>query len=425
MNVLHVNTHPSGGGAAVAARRLHKGLREAGVCSSFAFLENHSEEPGLIPLGGSFWGQVYRAFGERLGGKLRNIFYSRPEHPSYSTFSLFPSLLGGAINAIPKDILHLHWVNAGFLSPWDIRRLRGPVVWSLHDAWPFTGGCHYSNCGCLRYAEGCGRCPELSSWTLYDVSRLHWRMKRRAANDLRPVVVAASREHAAKAARSGLFPEDHIRIIPNGVDVAVFRPFPKEQARDILRLPRDRKIILTGAFGAMSDYNKGFDLLRFALDRLGANGENALLAVFGENETDNAMSVPVHFLGRLRDDATLALAYSAADVFVCPSRSESFSLTTLEALACGTPVAAFSVGGIPDMVEHGVSGCLAKPEDPEDLARGIAYILEDEERARNMGAAGRRRVQEEFSLPVIAKRHIALYEEISADSGDTRKGKSL
>ncbi len=108
-------------------------------------------------------------------------------------------------------------------------------------------------------------------------------------------------------------------------------------------------------------------------------------------------------MGELHDEITLALAYSAADVFVCPSREESFSNTTLESLACGTPVVGFAVGGIPDMIEHKVNGMLATPHDPQELAAGIAYVLEEEERREAMGRAARQTVVERYSYPVVAK----------------------
>jgi glycosyltransferase involved in cell wall biosynthesis len=146
-----------------------------------------------------------------------------------------------------------------------------------------------------------------------------------------------------------------------------------------------------------------------------ANGQSDFVpVVFGASETDASLPLPVHFLGRLHDNLTLALAYSAADVFVCPSRQESFSNTVLESLACGTPVVGFAVGGIPDMVEHEVNGYLARPHEPEDLAKGISLLLDNRETRQRMGEAGRAKVEREFAMPVIAKRHIALYEDILA-----------
>jgi glycosyltransferase involved in cell wall biosynthesis len=166
---------------------------------------------------------------------------------------------------------------------------------------------------------------------------------------------------------------------------------------------------------AARDHRKGFDLLLEAMRQLPASARQQVAAVvFGASQAETKLPCPVHFLGQLHDAITLALAYSAADVFVCPSRQENLPNTVLESLACGTPVVAFPVGGIPDMVEHGVNGWLAQAYDTAELARGISLLLNDAELRQRMGEAGRKKVEQTYAAPVIARRHIALYEEILA-----------
>jgi glycosyltransferase involved in cell wall biosynthesis len=178
-------------------------------------------------------------------------------------------------------------------------------------------------------------------------------------------------------------------------------------------LPQEQPVLLFGAMGATSDRNKGFDLLCRTLSTLAADRFSDFLAVlFGAPALEKPLPFPSHFLGRLHDDLTLALAYSAADVFVCPSRQENLPNTVLESLACGTPVAAFAVGGIPDMLEHGVNGYLAQPQDTADLARGMALLLRDAELRQRMGAVGREKVERGFALPLIVKKHMELYEGV-------------
>ena len=204
-------------------------------------------------------------------------------------------------------------------------------------------------------------------------------------------------------------------MLPNPIDAAVFRPVPRRLARQLLGLAPETRYILFGACSAVADKRKGYDLLAAALNALpSASRENTCCLVFGAShgESSPPLPLPTRFLGVLHDEIALALAYSAADVFVCPSREESFSNTTLESLACGTPVAAFAVGGIPDMVEHQVSGMLAAPHDPHELAECIAYILARDDRRRRMGEAAREKVARQYDMPVVAKKYMALYEEL-------------
>ena len=413
MRILHCSTHEYYGGAAIAANRLHRGLLAAGVESAMAVSSRQGDTPEVFLSGGKIVRRILQPsllFAEQ---KFLRLFYSLPPFPTYTTFSVTPSARNRALNAVSKDILHLHWINGGFLTPWSLAGLKGPIVWTMHDTWPFTGGCHYPSLGCERYLERCGRCPELGSRRERDLSRLHWWLKRRAIERIRPVIVSPSRAYAERAARSGLLAGCRVEHIPNGIDMEIFRPLNKTQARGLLGLPQNGNILLFGAINAAEDHNKGFDLLCQALSIALAGGRDSFLPlVFGAAESDAAPPLPMRFLGRLHDNLTLALAYSAADVFVCPSRQDNLPNTVLESLACGTPAVAFAVGGIPDMVEHGVNGYLAATEDADDLAAGIALLLRDADLRQRMGQAGREKVERGFSSGVVARRHIVLYEDI-------------
>ena len=424
MRILHLNSHESIGGAAVAARRLHLGLLGAGADSHLAVAVREDDTPNTQLVGGAFSRRIARPLTALLEQRLPAVCHARPEHPAYTTFSFLPSLQHTRINALSRDILHLHWVAEGFLSPWALGRLRGPAIWTMHDTWPFTGGCHWLN-GCEQYRRSCGQCPELCSTRPGDLSRWHWKLKRTAVQRLKPVLVSPSSAYADHARQSGMLAGCHIVHIPNGIDTSLFRPLAKEVARDLLGLPQDRPLVLFGAMGATSDHNKGFDLLSPALGHVRAEGMEAVqCVVFGASSgATDALPYPVCFLGRLHDDISLALAYSAADIFVCPSRQESFSLTTLESLACGTPVVAFATGGIPDMVEHGVTGYLAAPYVPRDLARGIALLLGDTALRQRMGEAGREKVEQQFALSLVVGRYMALYEEIRQEHAARAAGR--
>ena len=415
MKIVHANTADAYGGAAIAARRLHLGLLEVGQDSSLAVMKKTDASEKTLLVGGKVSRRILPPIINRLEDTLRNRLYSRPEHPAYCTFSILPTFFSRALNGVPKDILHLHWLGSRFMTPWDIGRLTGPVVWTIHDVWPFTGGCHFTLTDCVRYKEQCGCCPELCSDRESDVSRIHWRLKRKALARIKPVFVSPSSAFLSQAAQSSLLQDCRIEHIPNGIDTEAFRPIPKEQARAILGIPDDVPVALFGAVGGDRDPHKGFDLLLDALH--GLAGKTPLrLMLLGASQIETPLPMPAHCLGHLHDTVSLALAYSAADIFVCPSRRDNLPNTIMEAMACGTPVAAFAVGGIPDMVEDGLNGCLAKPQDSQELTRAIEHLLQDPERRQRMGLAAREKVEREFSLPLIVQRYTRLYEDILENS---------
>jgi glycosyltransferase involved in cell wall biosynthesis len=193
----------------------------------------------------------------------------------------------------------------------------------------------------------------------------------------------------------------------------MFRPMDKEAARKRLGLPLGPPIILFGAVNALDDPNKGWTLLRPALERVANERPEALAVVFGGSAPVATLEgLETVFLGRLENDAALIAAYSAADVFVAPSLQESFCLTLLEAMACATPTVAFRTGGPLDLVEHERSGYLAEPYEVADLAKGLLWILADEERRTALARRARGKAVDEFALETVASRYADLYREL-------------
>jgi glycosyltransferase involved in cell wall biosynthesis len=219
----------------------------------------------------------------------------------------------------------------------------------------------------------------------------------------------------AKCARaSSVFGDLSITVIPNGIDTKVFRPLERRFAREVLGLPQDRPLILFGAVRARDDPRKGYSTLQHALALLADAPSVPELVVFGsEGDPDaNLGTLPIRFMGHIQDDITLALLYSAADVFVAPSIEENLSNVVMEALACGLPCAAFAVGGMNDLIDHRANGYLARPHEPEDLAAGITWILADEQRRSEMATAARKKVESNFSIDQIACRYLELYHTV-------------
>ncbi len=414
MKILMLSTFDARGGAAIAARRLQTGLQHIGIDSRMLVQEKGSDDPSVFepatPLRRAL--TAFRPMFDSLPLKL----YPKRQRITFSP-AILPDNLNQKIKQLDPSIIHLHWVAAGFMRIETLAKAGKPLVWTLHDSWAFTGGCHLPF-DCLRYRQSCGHCPTLDSSRDKDLTRKIWKRKKKAWANLNLTVIAPSRWMAECAGSSSLLRDTRIEIIPNGLDMNRFRPIEKNTARDILSLPRDRKLILFGGVQASSDPNKGFQYLAEALRKLSSKGwgEKADVLVFGsrEPEKDPGFSLKAHYLGHIHDDITLALLYSAADVFVAPSIQETLCNTAMEAAACGTPSVAFATSGLTDVIEHGRTGYLAKPFEPEDLAQGIDWILTDEEQQQNLSRAARDKLVSEFTLEAIAQRHATLYREIIA-----------
>lgn len=275
--------------------------------------------------------------------------------------------------------------------------------------WGFTGGCHLNE-GCENYKKNCGKCPVLGSNREKDLSRKVWRRKYASFSRLpKMTVIGLSKWLADCASSSSLFKNKNVTNLPNPISVDDFAPFDKVEARELLGLPKDRKFVVFGAMNATGDPNKGFKELSRALALLPTDFE---LVVFGSSkpQTPQGFKQKSYYLGRLHDDVSLRVLYSAADAVVVPSRQENLSNTIMEAMACGRPVAAFSVGGNADLIDHLKTGYLAEPFDTKDLAHGINWML-NHSQPELLGNAARDKVLREFDSKVVAPNYIKLYQE--------------
>jgi glycosyltransferase involved in cell wall biosynthesis len=414
MKILIVSTSDVRGGAARAAFRLHRGFQHIHADSQMLVQSKESDEARVV--GRSHSSGIGQAkTGLRLTlDQLPLKFYKNYSGTTFSS-QWQTDQLARQIKAIDPDIINLHWTQSGFLQIETLAKLGKPIVWTLHDMWAFTGGCHYND-GCDRYKNSCGSCPQLGSQKERDLSRWIWHRKAKTFKDLDLTIVTPSRWLGECAKSSALFNRNQVESIPNGLDTQVYRPINKATAREALRLPQDKQLILFGSLKATSDKRKGFHLLQAALQQLSHSGLNksADLVVFGDREPSNPpdFGFKVHYLGSFSDDLSLAFVYSAADVFVLPSVQENLANTVMEALACGTPCLAFDIGGMPDMIEHQKNGYLAKPFNIDDLAQGISSILKSPS-YQLLSEHARKTVLEKFSLEIQAKNYASLFSKIS------------
>ena len=411
MHILSFNTIEAKGGAAQAANRLCYGLGDLNIKTTMFSLHSASP-PRSAPAFSQVTSNIRRFswYTEQLPLRV----YTRRSRRTPWSLNWFPYAVARTLNALDFDIVHLHWVGGGFVPIQAVANFRHPVVWTLHDSWAFTGGCHLPG-ACLGYQDSCGSCPQLGSRFEHDLSRFIWSQKNNCWRNTEITVVTPSRWLADCARKSSLFSKYPIHVIPNGLDLAVYKLTDKTYARSILKLPLDVKLILFGAVNSTIDRNKGFHLLLSALQQLSVQlTSEAALVVLGATSSsqDPDMGLPTYYLGHLSDDISLALAYSAADVFVAPSLQENLPYTVMEALACGTPSVAFQIGGIPDLIEHQRNGYLAKSYDVGDLANGIEWVLQDEDRRQSLSQQARKKIEVEFDIKIVSKRYKSLYEQL-------------
>jgi glycosyltransferase involved in cell wall biosynthesis len=322
-----------------------------------------------------------------------------------------PTILAG-------DVLHLHWV-ANFFDyttffasiPNDF-----PIIWTLHDMNPFTGGCHYAG-RCEAFAGHCHSCPQLANPGPIDLSQRAFQIKSEALRDKNLHVVTPSHWLEQEARRSSMFRGARsIQTIPYGLDTQLFAPRDRQAARRTLQLPEDRVVIAFGA-ESLDNRRKGFQQLLTALSQLDTRQRIACLAFGSGAIPRHIQPLPeIRSVGYIGDSQLQSAIYSAADFFVMPSLEDNLPQTGIEAMACGLPVIAFDVGGVPDYVRPQETGLLAKTGDCAGLARQIDWFVERPYEIRRMGANARAMIVREFQDDTQAQRYAELYRRLLAQS---------
>lgn len=426
MRIIHVSTTDIAGGAARAAYRLNLGLRGLGQESGMYVAQRSSSDAGVT----RFSPPV--AWKQRLLPRIRGLSiyldyarYNRSRPEGYELFRTDRNqYTSGVLHQMPAcDVLNLHWIAdfidyASFFSGLPEQT---PIVWTLHDMNPFTGGCHYDD-HCGRYRDRCGSCPQLGSGSPRDLSARTWRRKMNLFSRIGPHrlhVATPSSWLAEEVRRSSLMSRFPVSVIPNSLDTGVFSPLDKRLARSAFGIPLDARAVLFVS-ESTTKHRKGFGYLSEALDGL-ADVRGIHLVSLGKGSPPVPTSIPHLHLGSLDNDRLLALAYSAADLFVIPSMQDNLPNTVLESFACGTPVVGFDIGGIPDMVRPHTTGVLTPPRDTAALGDAIRKLLNDEALRTGLSVNCRRIAVEEYSPEVQARRYLALYQDMAEASRAARR----
>ena len=413
MRVLIVNTSERTGGAAVAASRLMKALNNNGVKAKMLVRDKETDSLTVAELPRSpflRWHFLWERF----------VIFCRLHFSRKHLFEVDIANAGTDITALREfeeaDIIHLHWINQGMLSLKNIRKiLRSgkPVIWTMHDIWPATAICHLT-LGCRNFTTACRQCRLLpGGGSANDLASSVWTKKQRMVEDENIYYVACSRWLESEAKKSALLQGQKITSIPNPIDTHIYNRCNKQEARQRLGLPLDRKLILF-ASQRVTNENKGMSYLIHACRQLKDIPQLGVVILGGHaEEVVGQLPLEAYPLGYVNDERRIVDVYNAADVFVLPSLSENLPNTIMEAMACGVPCVGFKVGGIPEEIDHRKNGYVADYRSAEDLSRGIRWILteaDSEELSRNAV----HKVAQNYSQQSVAMKYLDVYHQAMA-----------
>jgi glycosyltransferase involved in cell wall biosynthesis len=415
MKILILSTSERTGGAAVAANRLMHALNTAGHEAKMLVRDKQTDDANVISVNTSWLTKqinFLRFVWERF------VIFASNRFSRKNLFAVSIANTGTNISKHPlvkeADIIHLHWINQGFLSLKNIKQLIAlgkPVVWTMHDMWAFTGICHYAGI-CDKYKNKCECCQFLISKHHNDLAHKIWKQKQ-FLQDNNIQLVTVSNWLKNKGHESSLSKSLAFTVIPNVVDTTIFKPEDKLVAREKLQLPKDKKIILMGAANLTATI-KGFAYLEEALLFLSMkNTQDYLLVLFGmikNNETFlQNLSIPYIHLGYIQDAHKISELYQSADVTVVPSLYETFGQTISEGMACGCPSVSFNNSGQTDIIDHKINGYLAEYKNSEDLANGILWCLEKNE---TLSTNARQKVLDNYTENIVAQQYTNLYNKL-------------
>ncbi|MDD2412203.1 MAG: glycosyltransferase family 4 protein [Bacteroidales bacterium] len=417
MKVVLINTSDSGGGAAIACKRLMEALTLEGIDVRMLVMTKKSQIVQIQAFKKSKYNK-YASLFRFMYERLSFVFHEKDKSVR---FAFSPANIGVDISNHPwikeADIVHIHWINGGFLSLKSLNKLlekKKNHVFTFHDMWLFTGGCHYAG-DCINYETQCHHCPFLKRPSENDLSSKVWNKKASLFKEKKLNIVCCSEWLAKTARKSSLLQDANIQNIPNPISLIEFKPKDKTEIREKLQIPTKDFVLLFGAAN-INDKRKGFVYLLDALKILKEKNQiktKLTIAVFGKAKDfdPNQIPFPVINLGQISSLEKMAEVYAMADLFILPSLEDNLPNTVMESLACGTPVVAFNIGGIPEMVEHEKTGIIVDKVSAETLANGILKAIQSPNISQ-WSSNARRKVEEEYNQQAVAQKYIKVYNNI-------------
>lgn len=410
MKILHINTLDSKGGAAKVASVLMQKYNLLGHASNLAVGAKLSANSRVFTINGH---NFLSYLSQKLIGK--DILYAincRLRVFLANDINYFNNLrLFSSHQFQEADIIHCHNLHGNYFNLSNLEKISEtkPVVWTLHDMWAVTGHCAHSF-ECQKYQTGCDHCPHLDVYQKinYDNSLNLWKQKKDIYSKSKLDIVVPS-QWLKNIVEKSILDSNPIHLIYNGIDTNLFKPQDKIKIREELGLPANKKIVLFLADAGRNNIWKGWGYTEGLAKSWEGNKDVIFLCVGGNGNTSNNIS----FAGYVSDSKEVAKYYAAADVFIFPSLAENFPLVVLEAMACGLPVLAFRVGGVPEAINHKENGYIAEYKNQEDLNNGLRWLLGlSSEEVKIISQNCSDRVRNNFSLEIMTKNYLNLYQSI-------------
>tara|TARA_B100001093_G_scaffold513992_1_gene587067 strand:- start:841 stop:2100 length:1260 start_codon:yes stop_codon:yes gene_type:complete len=414
IRILHLSYCDRNTGAGIAAKRIHNCIREyndPNIKSLLRVNTNGDDNKNIIHTKRSL-SRFYNFFKKYFERIIINIF--KYEDNIFHSISAFPSLKHHEINKLNIDLVHIHWVQHETISIEEIGKIKFPIIWTLHDCWPFSSTEHYQkDILDKRYKNGY-KIKKIFKISEYVDKFCFFRKKLSWINHIS--LIAPSKWIGDCAKNSLLMRDKQIVIIPNPLNTKVFRQINKNKAKKLLKLNTKKKVILFGSIDGGKDPRKGADLLIDILNFLTLKKDNIQIVIFGKKNKYQDIFKNTNFeiinLGKINSNNKMSTIYSAADIFIIPSRIESFGQTAAEAQSCGTPVAGFDIGGLKDIITNNKNGILIEPYNSKKMALAIENLLNSEDKISKFSKASRENAILNWNYQKVAKSHIKFYKNI-------------
>jgi len=424
MKILLLNYTDAGGGAANGALLLTEALNEYGIDAKLGVVEKKTASRYVIQCEllkksklKSFFTRISSLF-LKIVKKLRlyKNNFSTTNNILHST-NLKSKIDVNWINNSIFDIVHLHWINSDMISIKDISKITKPIVWTMHDTWPYCGAEHYPNVleKDTRYIEGYNKLNKPKSTKGKDICKKIWNQKHKYLYNKKIIFIAPSKYEQIGLNSSKIFSKHSCYHIHNIIKHNIFFQKDKTLLRELFNIPKNKIIIGFGAAYNIEDEKavKGSYYLLEALRKLN-NPENYFLVIFGPITTNfsSKISIPFFATGYQSNSIIMSCIYNLLDVFICPSLIENLPYTCLESICCGIPVVAFDVGGTPDIVEHKKTGYLATPYKSEELVEGIEYCINNQQ---ILSQNCLQKAKTDFDTKKIVQKHLEVYRSLYFD----------
>lgn len=400
MKVLTINTTCGGGGAANIANMLHNYINKTkDNKSTFIYGRGSSDDINNYKISDDL-SVNFSALSQRfLGNSLNLNFGLKNKLESFIKES---------------DVIHFHNLHGYYINYKSVIELVNkydkPVVWTFHDMWPTTGRCAYPG-KCEKWTTGCNKCPdkELYPKTYIDRSKSSWKMKNKVFNMLNKekTIISTPSQWLGNEVEKSFLKDFNIKAIPNGIFRDNDKAYEKNESRNDLNLPLNKKIVLFVS-ADVNDPRKG---VKYILEAIKKTESDDVLFVSMGNTINNFESDKLIQLGFIRDREKINKVYSAADIFVIPSMEDNFPTTVLEAMANKTPVIGFATGGIPEQIDE-KTGIVVDRGDTQGLIDAINLLINDSDKLAEMSSNALRKFEENYTIDIFAEKHIKMYKSL-------------